>query len=165
MSDSKHEWKKTLAERLEYLFETVPGSGPGGKLTLQEVVDGIRARGSEPISTTLLWELREGVKDNPRMRHLEALADFFDVPVGYFFDEEVARRVEADLRLLSVMRNNDVRRIAFRASELSPEALNNIADMIEGVSMLEKRRRFERGEIEDRRATDKSQEQSDEGDQ
>jgi HAD superfamily hydrolase (TIGR01509 family) len=66
----------TLAEKLARLFSTVR---PGGraKYSAQEAAEAIRARGGSTISTTYIWQLRKGLRDNPTKKHLEALADFF----------------------------------------------------------------------------------------
>lgn len=50
------------------------------------------------ISQSYIWQLRKGKKDNPTLKHLQALADFFGVPAAYFFDSEVTARVNDQLR-------------------------------------------------------------------
>jgi transcriptional regulator with XRE-family HTH domain len=81
--------------------------------------------------------LRKGVRDNPTKRHLEALADFFGVAPAYFFDDAAARRIDAELALLTAMRDTSVRQIALRASGLSPKSLDAIIEMVERVRELE----------------------------
>jgi hypothetical protein len=49
------------------------------------------------MSESHLSELRRGVKQNPTLRTLGALAWFFEVRVGYFTDGEVAAEVEREL--------------------------------------------------------------------
>ncbi len=44
--------------------------------------DGIR------LSSAYLWQPRSGTKDSPTIRHIEALARFFDVSPAHFFDDE-----------------------------------------------------------------------------
>ncbi len=128
--DERDEYR-TLAEKLNHLFETVPG--PDGELmTLQDVSNRTRELGPEPIAVTQLWELRKGVQNNPRIRQLEALAKVFAVPVRYFLDEEVARKVDADLEALSFLRHRRrLGRIMFKATELPDGALDSIEDMID----------------------------------
>lgn len=79
MSDGTPEGKRTLASKLDYLFETVRPRGRTA-YTHEEVATEIAKRGGPTVSASYIWSLRTGKKDNPTMRHLEALADFFGVP-------------------------------------------------------------------------------------
>lgn len=126
----------TLAEKIDRLFQTMHPRGRE-EYSYEEVAEGIRQRGGPTISATYLWLLRKGQRDNPTKKHLEALADFFGVPAAYFFDDETARRVNAQLDLLVALRGAPVRQIALRAYGLSPESLRAIAQMIEHVRQLE----------------------------
>ena len=128
---------RTLAEKLDRLFRTVHPRGRG-ESTFEEVAEAIRARGGPTISATYLWQLRKGLRDNPTKKHLEALADFFGVPPSYFFDDEAAARIDAELDLLASLRDMSVRQIALRAFGLSPESLATIAGMVERVRELER---------------------------
>jgi transcriptional regulator with XRE-family HTH domain len=127
---------KDLAEKLERLFRAVHPRGRG-EYTYREVADGIRARGLAPISGTYVWQLRTGQRTNPTMKHIEGLAAFFGVPVNYFFNDDVAHRVDTELDMIVALRETPIRHIALRASGLSPESLSAIAEMIEHVRRLE----------------------------
>jgi transcriptional regulator with XRE-family HTH domain len=128
---------RSLAEKLDRLFKTIH-SPRRREYTYEEVAEGVRRQGIATISGTYIWELRTGQKDNPRKHHLEALAKFFDVPVGYFFnDDEVTAQIYAQLALLAAMRDARVRNIATRAATLSPLALEAIAEMITRLQQIE----------------------------
>ena len=127
---------RTLAEKLDYLFRTVHPRNRG-EYSYEEAAEVIGRRGGPTISANYLWLLRKGLRDNPTKKHLEALADFFGVPVAYFFDDEVAARVDAQLDLLATLRDADVRQLALRAAALSPESLRASADMVERARQLE----------------------------
>ncbi|MGH3628730.1 MAG: hypothetical protein ACRDRL_15015 [Sciscionella sp.] len=87
----------TLGARLNRLFEVHrPPQAPERTWTNREVVTRCRAEGWE-LSESHLSELRRGVKQNPTLRTLGALAWFFEVRVGYFTDVEVAAEVEHEL--------------------------------------------------------------------
>ncbi|MDQ6673025.1 MAG: XRE family transcriptional regulator, partial [Chloroflexota bacterium] len=75
-----------------------------GEYTYREVAEGIRGLGFAPISATYVWQLRTGHRSNPTMKHVEGLAAFFDVPVNYFFNDDVATRVHAELKALVALR-------------------------------------------------------------
>jgi transcriptional regulator with XRE-family HTH domain len=135
MADSQPR-RRTLAEKLDHLFRTVhPGARE--EYTFEEVARAVQAGGGPTISATYLWQLRKGLRDNPTKKHLEALADFFGVSPAYFFDDAATARIDAELALLSALREASVRQIALRATGLSPESLGAIAEMIERVRQLE----------------------------
>lgn len=130
---------RTLAEKLDYLFRTVRPKGRG-EYTFREVAQAINdAPDGTTISASYLWQLRRGEKDNPTIKHIESLAKFFGVPASYFLDEDASAEVAAQVDLLAAMRNNDVREIALRASDLSDAALHMIRNVIEHVRKLEGR--------------------------
>ena len=135
MADETPSPRRTLAEKIDRLFKTVHPAR--GEYTHEEVANAIREAGGPTISATYIWQLRKGIRDNPTKRHLEALSSFFGVPPAYFFDDETAARIDAELSLLASMRDASVRQVALRASGLSPESLTAIAEMIERVRKLE----------------------------
>jgi hypothetical protein len=65
------------------------------------------------------------------------MARFFGVPPSYFLDEQAAADITAQLELLASMRDNDIREIALRASDLSPAALTMIKNLIEDTRRIE----------------------------
>ncbi len=127
---------RTLSEKLNHLFETVHPAGRG-PYSNEEVAASIRERGGPTISGTYIWLLRKGGRDNPTMKHIEALAGFFGVPPAYFFDDETAAKVEAELDLLQAMKDSGVQKVALRAAGLSPKSLDSIAEVIDRVRELE----------------------------
>jgi transcriptional regulator with XRE-family HTH domain len=135
MADETPAPRRTLAEKIDRLFKIVHPAR--GEYTHEEVATAIREAGGPTISATYVWQLRKGIRDNPTKRHLEALSSFFGVPPAYFFDDETAERIDAELSLLASMRDASVRQVALRASGLSPESLTAIAEMIERVRKLE----------------------------
>lgn len=88
---------ETLGGRINRLFDVMrPPETPTRPWTNREVVVACRGHGLE-LSESHLSELRRGVKTNPTMRTISALAWFFDVRTGYFTDPAVAIEVEQDL--------------------------------------------------------------------
>ena len=124
-----------LALKVDHLFRTVRPAK--GEYSFEHVATSIKAAGGPTISAAYLWMLRNGKRDNPTMRHLEALASFFGVLPGYFFDDAVAAKVDEQLGLLASMRDVEVRRVALRATGLSSESLATISSMIDRVRELE----------------------------
>lgn len=136
MTDAHPPAERTLAEKLDRLFRTIHPRNRA-EYSYEEVAEAIRSRGGPTVSATYLWQLRKGARDNPTKKHLEAIADFFGVPPGYFFEEETTERIDAELELLAALRDASVRQMALRAFGLSPESLGAIREMIERVRQLE----------------------------
>jgi transcriptional regulator with XRE-family HTH domain len=126
---------RTLAQKLTHLFETV--HGPRGPYSLGEVVKAIADSGGPTISKSHLAQLKNGERDNPTLRTLQAIADFFGVPVAYFSDDAVAEQIDAQLRLLASLRDTGVRNIAARLAGLSPGSIDLVGDMVDRLRELE----------------------------
>jgi transcriptional regulator with XRE-family HTH domain len=118
---------RTLAEKINWLFETLypPDWGPWSN---QEVERWLADRAAVDgdgltISANYLLLLRNGQRDNPTMRNIQALAKFFQVDPGYFLrDDTDTEQTYTDLQLLGAIRDNDlVKSIALRAFDLDPE--------------------------------------------
>jgi transcriptional regulator with XRE-family HTH domain len=128
---------RTLAEKLDHLFTVVQPAGPG-EYTYEEVAEAIAAKSGPTISSSYLWLLRKGRRDNPTVHHVEALAQFFGVPVAYFFDDEAAETVDAQLKWLAAMRDHRIRGVALRSAPLSAASVEAIADLVEHLRTLER---------------------------
>lgn len=122
----------TFAEKLDYLFTTVH---PRGRrpYSLEEASAAMAEQGHE-LSPGYLWTLRRGKRDNPTLKTIEALAQFFGVPAAYFLDDELAARVDNQLELLAKMRDVGAQNLDLRSGELGPEAREALANMVEMAS-------------------------------
>jgi transcriptional regulator with XRE-family HTH domain len=128
-----------LAAQLNHLFATVPRAEGSRELwTNDEAAASMSATGVT-ISAAYLSQLRTGKRDNPSARHIAAIARLFGVPMEYFFDEETASKIDADLKLLVAVRDAGVQAIALRAHGLSAESLSGVADMIDHIRRLEEK--------------------------
>lgn len=127
---------RTLTEKLRHLFATVKPAGRG-EYSNQEVATAIEAAGGPTISATYIWQLRKGIRTNPTLNHLEALARFFGVPTSYFLDDASAAEVDSHLELLAALRDSEVQAIALRASGVSAEGLKAIVTMLDHVRRAE----------------------------
>lgn len=128
--------ERAFAELLDYLFREVhpPSRGP---YTYAEVAQGIHDSAGITISASAIQQLRTGTKANPKLQTIRALAGFFGVPAGYFFDEDVAERTRAEIQVVAAMRDHEVRRVALRANGLSPSSLQMLSTVIEQARRLE----------------------------
>ncbi|CAM3311711.1 XRE family transcriptional regulator [Kibdelosporangium persicum] len=119
----------SLSEQLNRLFEVLrPAHSPERTYTNREVVTACRAEGWE-LSESHLSELRRGVKQNPTLRTLKAVAWFFDVPVGYFTDPAVTAQVERDL----ADREQRLRRQLAESREAQDELRNAARELQEAL--------------------------------
>lgn len=139
---------RALAEKVDRLFQVIHPEGRG-PYSLREVARGVADMGGPSMSASFLHQLRTGQRDNPGIKYLKAIAEFFGVSPSYFFDDEDGARVQAEVTLLESMRDNQVRSVALRASGLSPETLRTVQAFIERARELEglnRRGRAEEGD-------------------
>lgn len=126
-----------LAERLNHLFSTIPRPDGRGLWTNEQASAALAAAGTY-MSGPYVGQLRSGKRNNPSARNLAAIARLFAVPVDYFFDDDAAARIDADLRLLAAVRDSGVQSVALRAQGLSEESLASLAGIIEQVRKFER---------------------------
>jgi transcriptional regulator with XRE-family HTH domain len=127
--------RRTLADRLSHLFAVVHPSGRG-PYSDQEVAEAINAKHGKSIDRTYIWSLRTGRRDNPSMRHLEVLAEFFGVPVGYFFDDALSEEVAEEIALVAKLRDSGVQKIALRIAELDEQSREAVSEMLDMIVRL-----------------------------
>ncbi|BCJ62987.1 XRE family transcriptional regulator [Polymorphospora rubra] len=139
MENAENPNRSSLAQRLEELFDTVRPAGRDEPYTMQEVVDGLRERGTD-MSRAYLGQLRAGKKTNPTLHHLQALADWFEVPLAYFFDDEKGRETRAELQRLRQLRelrdlldNPGATMLAVNARALDPEGLLEVNEFVHRI--------------------------------
>ena len=121
-----------LADRLNHLFATVPKPGGKGYWTNEQAAAAVTAAGTR-MSDAYIGQLRNGKRQNPSARNLAAIAELFAVPVDYFFNSDVSAKIDADLRLLTAIRDGGIQGLALRAQGLSAETISSLADIIEQV--------------------------------
>lgn len=128
--------KSGLAHKLNKLFAIMhrPSEPP---LSNAAAAEAIKEKTGVSISAPYLWQLRSGLKTNPTVTHLQAIARFFGVPASYLIDSGSDPEVEGQLNLLQALRDSGVRDLAMRASGLTPNSITNIAAMVDHVRRLE----------------------------
>jgi transcriptional regulator with XRE-family HTH domain len=124
-----------LAQRLDRLFRTV--HSPGEKeYSNDTVAEAIRAAGVPRVSGSYLQQLRNGVKDNPSTRLLEALADFFGVKTKYFFEDEEEAQVDLGVAVLTRLLEVDAFDIAARLADLSADSRELVRQLVDHLAQL-----------------------------
>lgn len=106
---------QTLADRLNHLFAMARPTGADREPSGKEVA------AASGVSEAHVSELRRGIKTNPSIRVICALAGFFDVRPAYLLGEPAAvEEVNAELELRRAMNDVQVHDIAMRAAGLDP---------------------------------------------
>jgi transcriptional regulator with XRE-family HTH domain len=125
-----------LSAKLNRLFEIMrsPSQQP---LSNAAAAEAITRQTGVPISPAYLWQLRSGLKTNPTVQHLRAIAQYFGVSPSYLIDPGADEKIDAQLSLLQALRDAGVRDLAMRASGLTPQAIGSLRAMIDHARQLE----------------------------
>jgi transcriptional regulator with XRE-family HTH domain len=122
--------QKTLAQKVDWLFDLC--RTPQGR---QYTYGQVQRSTNNRITASYVWKLRTGAMSNPGLSALEALADFFDVPLCYF--AEGGEYLEDSIRLAhglsqgNLRRNEVLRLVVERVENLSDGALITVLEMME----------------------------------
>lgn len=126
-----------LAERLNLLFARVPrGAGSPQPYSNDQAAEEITAAGVA-VTGRYLSQLRSGHRDNPSARLLSAIANLFGVPVQYFFDEEQAAMVTAQLDALIAIRDARVHSMIARTRGVSDAGIANLDAILRQIRRIE----------------------------
>ncbi|ACL42163.1 conserved hypothetical protein (plasmid) [Pseudarthrobacter chlorophenolicus A6] len=121
-----------LARKINLLMDTAEAEGR--KVAFKDVAAAMDTAGT-PLSRARWHYMRAGTGPVVKKAELlKNLAKFFGVNEGYLLDgdDELPERVEAQMELLTTMREKKVRNFAARQLDgLSPEALRQIRDLID----------------------------------
>jgi transcriptional regulator with XRE-family HTH domain len=136
---------RTLADKVNWLIDNAHPAGRG-PYSNTEVTQLIEKATGEQFSHTTIWKLRNGQAINPQMRLVEALAKTFGVPPAFFFsdydDDQQARLLREQVELLALIRDSKVTAAQLRSLlELSPEALQAVADLVRHTTGSQTQRR------------------------
>ena len=125
-----------LADKLNHLFATVPAPTRSGVYSNDTAARALEERGVT-VSGVHISHLRSHRRDNPSARLLAALADLFGVPIGYFFDDTMEERINAELEALSAVRDPRAKQLMVRAQGVSPEGLGHLEAILEHIRQIE----------------------------
>jgi transcriptional regulator with XRE-family HTH domain len=132
---------RTLAEKIDWLFEHAWPSGIDPARNHIDAAWAIQSRTGEEISSTTVWKLRTGRAENPQLRTLTALATFFDVPIGYFGGDDDSDLAADQITLRVLLTDPAVGAETLRALVgLPPATRELLAECIRAAARLEDRR-------------------------
>ncbi len=93
-----------------------------------------------PISAPNLSQLRNGVRTRPAPRYVERIAEYFAVPLSYFYDLPYERSDDSgenrDRMAISEIDDDGVRRLLLHAHGSSPEAMDLLLQFAERLNVL-----------------------------
>lgn len=133
----------TLAERLTNVLREK-------NLSNREAARALKKAGT-PISHAYIGLLCNGIKANPTLEQMEALARFLEVTVGWLAGEDVPREPSAEQmgcslapaaerqhqKVLDDLNSLGVRNVTERMTGLSPLSIEAIATMVEAMRAAE----------------------------
>jgi transcriptional regulator with XRE-family HTH domain len=122
----------TLAQRLETIISAYYRNRK--RPSYKEMAREIEEATGRTFSSTYLWELATGRKQNVTGDHLHTLAEFFGVTRDYFTDPEVSERVRRQMEFAVALGNSKVRTLAARADGLSDTHLDAILAVVNAMS-------------------------------
>lgn len=94
------------------------------------------------ISAPYLPQLRNGVRPRPAPRYIERIAEYFAVPLSYFYDlpyehsDDSGENRDRESMAISEIDDDDVRSLLLRAHGLSPEAMDLLLQFAERLNEL-----------------------------
>src|SRR3954454_15015886 len=125
-----------LAERLNLLFAHVPRTGGSELYSNDRAASDLAAAGIS-VTAGYLRQLRSGTPRHPPARLLAGIAQLFEVPITYFFDDDQADKITAQLQALTRLRAAGVRGIVARSGDLTSDDLNALGPLLEQIRQLD----------------------------
>lgn len=135
----------TFAERLNYLFDVLrPRDGDPrktnprtGEFSNSYVAETVSSYGDGTLTSAYIGKLRGPAGENPTIRVVRLLARFFEVPAGYFVEDDVTERIVAQFSLVQQLHDQGVKNLAMRAAGLSQASKNALLQMVEAARAME----------------------------
>jgi len=125
-----------IARKLQFLFETVR-KPDGRKYTYREVLDGVVANGGPTFSIGYLSQLVNGVRKNPMLDALTAIAAFFKVPLSFFDVTTGTTEADARMKLTAHLQSAGVESIAQRAAGLNQGNIKALETLIDQMRTMQ----------------------------
>ncbi len=134
--------ERSFADRLSRLIATVhpPDRKP---YSYREIAQGVEELTGVSMSATHVQQLAVGARRDPKRSHIQALAQFFGVPVTYFFDDDVADQVDQQVSDVVAWRDTEARAMAQRAMQLSPRDRETVSALMDQLNSYDENRRRE----------------------
>lgn len=125
-----------LADRLNELFARVPRPGTNQPYSNDRAAEELSSVGVS-VTGAYLGQLRSGKKSNPSARLVAGIAELFEVPITYFFDDDQAQRIDDQLNALVGIRSASVRGLVARSVGVSDAGIASLAAILEQLRLME----------------------------
>jgi transcriptional regulator with XRE-family HTH domain len=125
-----------IAKKLQFLFETVRKPN-GKKYTYREVIEGVAEQGGPKFSIGYLSQLVNGVRTNPMLDSLTAIATFFNVPLSLFDVSTDTAEAEERMKLAARLQSAGVESIAQRVVGLNQGNLSALETLIDQMRAMQ----------------------------
>jgi transcriptional regulator with XRE-family HTH domain len=127
-------------EKLRQALRTCP-KPTGEPYSYRELAAAIRAKGYDGPSAAYINQLVTGVRSDPKLSHVQAIAAGLGLPVTYFLEELPATRPEPETPVPEPAPAPDdgVALMAMRAGELSEQGRRQVMELLDLVHRLEQR--------------------------
>ncbi|MBN9748639.1 transcriptional regulator [Amycolatopsis sp. A1MSW2902] len=135
-SAAPHQPSETFAAKLSRLIATIhpPDRKP---YSYRELAAGIADTSNVKVSAGYLNQLATGQRGSPGFDLVSAIAAFFGVPVTYFADDEVTRRIDQQLADLQRYRDSDAQAIAERIMGLDERGRGAVDALVDSLEQYE----------------------------
>ncbi|WP_231988201.1 helix-turn-helix domain-containing protein [Nakamurella panacisegetis] len=128
---------ETFARKLSALFASTVRTATGDPWTNTTLAEAVTEIGV-PVVQSYISQLRHGKRTNPSADLVGAIASAFGVPVGYFYDgEEATQRQIDEQRTVNALRAAGVENVAWRASGISAQGLEQLAKLADYIRAME----------------------------
>jgi transcriptional regulator with XRE-family HTH domain len=136
-----------LAKTLTQLFELFPNPATKRPYTFEEAAEQINKRAVElpdderktrTISSTYIWQLTRGKRNNPTVGHLSSLADLFNISLSQLIDAiGPADNAQAreDLQVVAAMRAAGVLEIMHRVRGMPEDSRRTLLAVLEHAQL------------------------------
>lgn len=125
-----------LADRLNVLFAEIPRPEKSRPYSNARAAADLDKLGIS-ITGVYLSQMRAGIRTNPNARLLAGLATLFQVPIGYFFDDDLAEQVTSRFESLIATRDARVHDIMLGSADLSDRGLAAVAAIVVEIRRYE----------------------------
>ena len=119
-----------VAEKVDSLFKNFPKDSEGNEYSYRDVEEGTGGA----LTATTVWKLRTGRIHRPSLQVIEALCQFFGVPISYFSSEKPpSEEYLQNLRLATKLRRAKVKEAALQISDLDDAAIQDLLGMVKYI--------------------------------
>ena len=123
--------KKLISEKLDWLFTNIHHPD-GREYMYSEIQDETERRGRK-ITASYIGKLRRGEQENPAWDVISVLAQVFDVPITFFYQQQMNEDELERIKIAAILQEERVGEIALKARNLSPAQRQTILDVIDGM--------------------------------